>query len=327
VSWCCLALVLLAGAVYATAPGRGQERFVDQVVNREAVDSMRNGAGYYDAMTASLQHNTDRPDSPRAFREPLAFVAWRYLPSAKARWLAFVVLAMAAGTATALTSTTPIAGPAVSLLLLRAGRPTAGSVWIDQHLLVEIWTGAAIVLSLAAWRTGRTRLAAGLAGVAVLLRELAVPILIGGIWRPAASGDGDRARRPWLVVAAVAALAVAVHFALAWAHVSPSGSQEMLLGTGGPRRVLDMAGVGLPRRALAGAVLWALAWWRVRGDGALIRYVGPLMLLPLLGLVVGRDYWGFAVTPLLLILSIEAVSTQLGRRLRLPGRSPLGAAT
>ena len=46
-----VAVTLALCGVYAVLPpAHGAEHFVDQVINRETVESMRAGAGYYPAM-------------------------------------------------------------------------------------------------------------------------------------------------------------------------------------------------------------------------------------------------------------------------------------
>ncbi|MDQ1401866.1 MAG: hypothetical protein QOG03_182 [Actinomycetota bacterium] len=299
-----MALVVVVCAVYLRAPGRGQEQFVDEVVNRQTVDRMRAGEGYYRAMRDSLQANTSLPDSPRAFREPTMFVVWRLLPSAESRWVAFVLLALAAGVLTAATASTPLAGPAVALYLLHAARPRDGGLWIDQNFLTELWSGALVVIALSAWRRGLARITVIMSMVAVAVRELAFPLLIGGLL----ASRVRRRRAVWLVAIMATIAGTGLHFVLAAQQTSSSGSQAMLLGTGGPDRLLDLAGVGFPHRTLAGAVLLALGWWRVSRDGALLRFIGPILALPLIGLAVGRDYWGFVVVPVLVVLAVEAVA-------------------
>ena len=51
-------LTLAICVMYAVLPpARGEEHFVDQVINRETVESMRSGAGYYPAMDRALRRD------------------------------------------------------------------------------------------------------------------------------------------------------------------------------------------------------------------------------------------------------------------------------
>ena len=54
----------------------------------------------------------------------------------------------------------------------------------------------------------------------------------------------------------------------------------------------------------------ALAWAHRRRE---VWLVGPLLALPLLGLVADRPYWGVLVVPTALALAAEAVTVALDR--------------
>lgn len=125
---------------------------------------------------------------------------------------------------------------------------------------------------------------------------------------------------PSPAVAAVAAV-VAGHALLAGPHLAERGTEAPLLGTGGVDRVFTMAGVGLPGPDVVAVLLWAIALWWVLRDRDLRSFVAPLLLLPVVGLFVGRDYWGLLVVPLELVAAGE-VMTMLAARVARPVRAP-----
>src|SRR5438132_14310801 len=81
---CGAALLALCALYVVLPPARGQERFVDQVINRETVQSMRHGTGYYPAMDRALRHHGGPVSSVRAFRLPSIFLLWRPRPGGRA---------------------------------------------------------------------------------------------------------------------------------------------------------------------------------------------------------------------------------------------------
>jgi hypothetical protein len=259
---------------------------------------MRTGESYYEAMDQALRATNGPPKSGRAFREPMIFELWRVLPSERAIWMAFACLACLAGIAIAFTSDAPLIAPFVTFYVLKSAR-------LDQHLLVEIWTGPVLVLAIASWRMRWYRAAAAIAVAAVLIRELALLLIVGGLLQ-------RRERKPWLVALVVSLIGVGVHLMIASGHTSPTGSEASLFGTGGVERMLDMAGVGFNNRAAAGLVLWSLAWFRVLSDRDLARFAGPMLAMPVLGLLVGRDYWGFVVVPVTLLFAMEGAWSLVG---------------
>src|SRR5439155_8582566 len=87
------AVTIALCAMYAVLPpARGAERFVDQVINRETVDAMRAGSGYYPAMDHALRRHGGSVSSVRAIRLPEVFLIWRLMPGPRAVWLLFVGL-------------------------------------------------------------------------------------------------------------------------------------------------------------------------------------------------------------------------------------------
>jgi hypothetical protein len=304
--------VLALCAVYAVLPpARGQERFVDQVINRETVHSMRAGAGYYPAMDKALRRHGGPVSSVRAFRMPTLFLLWRVLPGPRAVWLLFVgLVAVTAFLFLDLTSA-PVIVPFVAWYLLNAARPHIGGAWVDQDLIVELW-----VVPLAAgvwwmWRRTQWGGAAALAAAATLVRELAAGLVAGGLL---AAQVLRRPRWPWLAAGGAVVAGLAVQSALTSSHLVAHGTEIALLGTGGPDRVATMMGVGLRHPLLLGPLVWILAVSRLATDRELRLLFLFYVTLPVTGFLVGRDYWGFMVVPFSILWAGEAVIA-LGERI------------
>lgn len=312
-----VAVTLALCVLYAVLPpARGAEHFVDQVINRETVDAMRAGSGYYPAMDKALRHHGGAVSSVRAFRLPELFLVWRLLPGPRAVWLLFVGLVAVTALLLLDVTSCPLIVPFVAWYMLNAARPHIGGVWFDQDLIVELWVVPAAAVVLWGWRRARWVLAAAFAAIASLVRELAVGLVAGGLL---AAHVLHRPRRPWLVAAGVVAAGLAAHTAAASGHLVAHGHEIALLGTGGPDRVATMMGVGLPHPLVLGPLIWILAVARLATDRELRLLFAFSVTLPLVGFLVGRDYWGFIVTPFLILWAGEAVTTAI---VRVSSRTP-----
>jgi hypothetical protein len=301
------AVVMIAACTFMLlTPFPGSETFTDQRIYRETAASMRGGAGYYDAMESALVETNGPPGSVRAYREPLPFLVWRLLPNEHAVWALFVVLAGITGFLLLGATKTPWAPPIAVLYLLRLARPLSGG-WHDQFLIVELWVVPAAAACLYFHRRARPGAAAAAAGVATLVRELAAGLLVGGV---VATLAARRSVRPWVVALVTVAALLAVHLTSAGRHLTTGGSEAPLWGTGHPpETVTNMIAWSLPNSSLTGWVIWLLAAWRLGRDRDLLLTFGPLAVVPALGLFVGRVYWGFLVSPLLLFWAAEAIQS------------------
>jgi hypothetical protein len=304
--------VLALCAVYAVLPpARGQERFVDQVINRETVHSMRAGAGYYPAMDKALRRHGGPVSSVRAFRMPTLFLLWRVLPGPRAVWLLFVgLVAVTAFLFLDLTSA-PVIVPFVAWYLLNAARPHIGGAWVDQDLIVELWVVPLVAGMWWMWRRTKWGGAAALAAGATLVRELAAGLVAGGLL---AAQVLRRPRWPWLAAGGAVVAGLVLQSALAASRLVAHGNEIALLGTGGPDRVATMMGVGLRHPLILGPLVWILAVGRLATDRELRLLFLFYVTLPLTGFLVGRDYWGFMVVPFSILWAGEAVFA-LGERI------------
>jgi hypothetical protein len=239
-----------------------------------------------------------------AFRFPLLFEALRWVPPSllHATFYGFVVV----GTSLLVLrlSSEPLAAVTVACYLLLAGQEPVHGGSIQMWMLVELWSVPFLAGAFLAHRARRWWLAAALVAVAVLIRELNAVVLVGGLLY---AQRQRLPRRPWLVATFGCAVAFAVHLQIAAEYVRPHGNDAKLLGTGSLASVASMLDYRPTMPVVAGLLLWALAWWRVRQLG-ILALVAPLLAVPLLGLLVYRPYWGFVVMPFVVMWSTEAVS-------------------
>ena len=304
------------------APPVAGERFVDQVIYRETTEDMRRGDGYYAAMDRALRETNGPAESARAFRLPGIFLLWRVLPSQGWVWALFVLVVAATSFAILQATTVALVAPAFAAYVFRLARPYSFSAdsWLDQYLLVELWALPLLVGAVVAWRRERRGIAvAGFALAATLVRELVVGLLLTGLvvaWRR------RRPAWPW-AVALLAAVAMAVaHVRWADPHLVAHGAEEELLGSGQPPwTITAMMATGLPAPLVVGPLLWFLSIRRLwRLDRELLAFLAPLLALPLSGLLIGRDYWGFLVAPLLLWLALEEIADAVRSRRGVSGK-------
>jgi hypothetical protein len=183
-----------------------------------------------------------------------------------------------------------------------------------------------------AWKHRRDGLAAGLAAAAFCVRETTGLLLVGGLlaaWRT------GRRRTPWVVGIVAAGIVTLLHAHAAGPFLAGpgQGAETPLLGTGRPWFVPTMMGGGLPLGAVLGPVLWLAAMAHVRrGPGRFPghedRAVATLHLwLPLLGLVLRRDYWGLLVLPLVLVWGVDEIAARVHDwRARRTAAGPVEAA-
>jgi hypothetical protein len=313
-----VALVALACGGAAALGSAGGRPFVDHVVYLRTVRSMHGGLGYYPAMDRALRSVIGPAATTRAFRLPTLFWAWAALPGRSWIWAGFLLVAAVTGLLAGRLSRHALVAPLVTAALLADGlgipRPGHGGR-VDQWTLVELWVAPLVVGAVLAWTRRRDGLAAALAVAAFAVRETTGLLLVGGLvaaWR-----DGRR-RWPWLVGIAGAAALTVVHAHAAHPFLAPpgQGAETPLLGTGRPWFVLTMAGSGLPYGAVWGPLLWVAALAHVRRDPARAM-AGLHLLVPLLGIVLRRDYWGVIVLPLVLAWGVDEL-VERGRAWRPP---------
>jgi hypothetical protein len=293
-----VAVVMLCVVFALSPPEKPKVYDNDQYLYQDTVRRMRHGADYYEASERTFTAVGGTIETARGFRPPTAFLFWRLLPEG-ALWPAFLVLVVGAtGMILLATGVAPLAALLTVLYLLVLGRFSV------EYLFVELWAVPLVAGSLAAAASRRWWLAAGLALGATAVRELAVLLIVGGVW--AAIAHRQRLR-PWLTALVSAAALYALHVVLLSDHLGRHGTEARLLGTGSPGAAARMMGFQLPAALVVGPVLWVsgLVWLHRSGRLAL---AGPFAALPLLGLVADRPYWGALVVPFLLAWTYELVS-------------------
>ena len=286
----CLALV---ATVLGVRTGYGTVD-VDEVVFRNTVVAIRDGAGYYPAMRDALAAKEGAPPSQiRSVRPPTLYVAlarfpegsWRYL--AGAAYLAVLMLAWRLG-----RPLHPLGGPIAVFL---AGMWVLGAA---QYLFLhaELWGLPFLLAGALAVRNSRWALAAlAVAGAAVLREIYVLPLLVGLAVVPR--------RRAWVVALVIVGALGALHAGLAADILDPQGKEAAFGKSGlGPRYVLSALSpsdqpVGW-LLGLAGGVLGALGLRRCWNADDAARLILPFaaVMVPLT-VFLGREYWGLAFGP------------------------------
>jgi len=280
-----LGVVALAVVFLTLSPSHVTAKHSDQLFYEDTVERMQRGEDYYSAMDAALFGVTQAPLTQiRSFRLPTVFIIWRYVGLS---WpLAFVVL-VGSGYLT-MRLTTPIVGLAMAAYLVRLAHPVGGL----DYAWVEFWALPLVLAAMLAIRDDRWTAACICAFGAAAIRELAAPLVVSGL---IAALIFDRPWKPWALATGTYVGLFAIHAHLAATHIAPSGFEGPLVGTGGSAYLFDMAAPALGVFGFA-AVAWA--FWRGRFT-AEWWLVGPLVIgIPLLGLVMGRSYWGILVFPI-----------------------------
>jgi len=298
--------VIVLGAIFVfLAPQQPQRYDNDEFLYSHTVTRMKQGTSYYRAADDSYKEVGGQVETTRAFRPPTAFLLWRWIPT-DLLWPSFVIL-VAVGTSLLMLPDTsaPLAVPVVTIYLLVLGRVSV------EYLFVELWAVPLVAATIWAAKRERWWLAASLGLLAAAVRELAALILVGGLLEAVV----HRKRKPWGPwAAAIAAGGVlyVVHASLLAPYLAHKGSEQALLGTGSVGAIFDMAGFQLPIHVVLGAVLWGLALYGLVLSRR-IWFLGPYAMLPLLGLVAARPYWGGMVVPFLILWASEAGVALYGR--------------
>ncbi len=300
----CGAGVATTLAYWLALPAGGAD--TDQVAYVRMLERMRAGQGYYEAHRDAFAEQLILVSQSRSIRMPVVFLFWaRFPPGA---WFGLFCVCVVVGATVVLTRLTnrPLAALPVTLYLLFAGRTIDhwGDTPVDAFLLPEVWVVPFVAGSLVAWRRQRWWLAVLLAVGAVLLRELAVLLLLGGLL---SAHIERKPRAPWLAGLGVAAVAYGLHYALAADYLSPVGNEAPLLGTARiPWSMLAMMDNAVPGPLVFGGVLWAIALWKLWLRRELL-FFGPYLSLPLTGLIVDRPYWGLMFVSFTLFWTAEAL--------------------
>jgi hypothetical protein len=288
------AAVLLAVFGLALLPPEVPERFdLDHTAHAAAIEQMRAGAPYHDAMHEAMVVRDGGPSGAvRSFRLPTVFQLWVGLPD---HYGSYVVLLAVVGAALVwLLPRGPLIVLPIVLYLIVMAYPRLEAGWVGFWLTVELWAVLPALVAVGAWWRRGDHAAAFAALLAASMREHLVLLLFGGLlaaWRQ------GRVRWPWMVAIGCFAALYTWHTAQALPFIADVGWEAPLFGYGTPGNVARMAGHGLPAGPVTGLLLMGTALWRSRSDPLPV----PLLLLPLSGLIVGRLYWGAMIVPVALL--------------------------
>jgi hypothetical protein len=279
----------------------------DPAAFRDTYLHMREGLGYYKAADLGLRDHSIGPvSSARGMRLPTVFLLWRVVGGLHAVWLLYLALVVV-GTAVAaiLLVRSPLLAALPALYLFRLGR--------DAYPLPELWAVPFVAWTMAATAANRPRLAAALATVATAIRELAFPMLLGGlIVSIRRRGDWWA----WVAGTAVVLAVFAIHSHLASPFLRTPGNEAPLLGSARfPSSFVDLIGFNLVGRAVIGPALFALAIWHVYERRWLVAF-GPFLAIGLVGLLVERPYWGSMTVPFTLLFGGQQVVDLIKPRIR-----------
>ena len=291
---------------FALREGRDErfDRFADPKLFVNTVEAMRDdGLGYYEAMDRELRARIGPAETPRAFRMPTIFLFWRLLPGEDALWLGFVALAGAVAVVLMGVSAVPVLGIVIAAYLLNLG--------FNAFTIVEFWALLPIAIAIASWRGEQWWLAAGMALLAVLIRETTLLLLLGGLL---AAHVQRRPRAPWLVALGLAVAALIAHVVATQPYLVGQGTEAPLLFTGDIVIMLKTMGVGLPAPVVLGPIVWLAGVAAVWRDERLRFFLGPHLLLPLVGLLVFRIFWGILVTPFALLFALDLLVVTASHR-------------
>lgn len=293
-----LASLTVALFVAARADGGSGEVAGDAALYAGAVDAMRHGGEYYQAVAAALRGGVE-PAGSLAFPPPPLGVVAAALPDAA---LSVLLAALAGASVIAwwpvlARSLRRPAARWVAMLLLGAGlAPYLAPVVL---LVPEVWAGLFVSLSLARWAHGARADAAALGLCAALLREVAGVYLLVML----AFALAARARREalgWTAALGAFALALLAHRRAVAEVLGPLvGAAEA--GVTGLGPLVAASPVAVAPAALPVIALALFGWLACRGGAGprLAATIGGVAGLAALRPEIGGD-WGYLVAAPLL---------------------------
>jgi hypothetical protein len=303
-----ISIVLICAFYLWLAPVKADAEMIDHGLFRITVQSMRDGSDYYSAYDEALDivYGPTRAgvtETIRGFRLPTTFFAWHLLPNDQYVWWLFVGISGLAGIAASKFLTRPVLGVLVVVYLLSIGMLIEGGRWTAQFMTTELWAVPPLFGAVLMARRERWWLAAGLALLATLIRELAAPFLLVGTGLALL---GRVPRAPWFTAFGIAALAYAGHVALVIPHIDPNVVQNPIIDDVAlPWTIIEMMGFALPAGVVIGPVLWGFAVWHVISQRWILD--ASLLALPLVGVIIDRPYWGILVVPFAIVWGLEGM--------------------
>ncbi len=307
-----IALFLAVSVWLLAAPGRPAAvakggQYTDMRLYRDVVAEMARGTPYHRA-SAQLQRAHGYPLRPFVTMRPPTL----YAAAARAGWpvLQFAALLLVLANVLAWSKALPAAFSRAERIGAAAGVALGGAAVIAPLLLgfTEFWAGLLMSLALALRmaRPERWGWSVALVGLALLVRELALPFVL----LSAAFALGERRWRElaaWGAVLAAFALFMGWHAQMVMAEVLPGDiASPGWSGGQGLRGVLAaLANTSLWQNtpqplALVCCLLPALGWGALSGRGAAfaLLLLGGYALMLALFARADNVYWGFLLLPL-----------------------------
>src|SRR5262249_50590015 len=154
----------------------------DHLVYLGTAQRMRGGAGFYRAFTDASLSQGITVGQPRGYRMPTIFLLWRLFPTGWLYGLFIAVVVVGTVALCCFLVRYAIAALPVGLYLLLVGRHVINGQTLESWLLVELWALPAAAGCLVAARHKRPWAAALLAALAACIREVAVVLLLAGMF-------------------------------------------------------------------------------------------------------------------------------------------------
>lgn len=255
---------------------------VDEVLFRSTILHMQAGDSYYDAFRTAIEEKSGvGPSQVRAVRTPVVSTLLEPLPASSWRWVAAIPAFALCLAAAALAGADAIAQRAAAVL---AGTWMLVSLPL-LYLHAELWGAPLVLVAALALGAGRDGPAAALAVAAAAFRELfGVSLLAGLVLR--------RARRPWVVALAVAAVGATLHYRWASRILDPDGYEPALVALDPYTRYVSPGAGGAAQVLGVAMLVAALAGWWLRRDDERFRFLVAFSLpLIVATAAFGRAYW------------------------------------
>jgi hypothetical protein len=320
------ATAVLGAFVYSRALPSTTARHVDHLGFRGTAARMRSGEWFYSAYVDSFRDLDVDLGQIRGFRAPTIFLVWRWIPDELlyATYLVAIVGLTALLFSRAVPNR-PVAGLVGVVPLVLVARYLYEPHY-EAWMLCEAWALPALAGAVLAWSRRRDGVAAALLTMAVLIREIAGLALIGAV---VLALRERRPVRPWLAGVVTVAAAWAVHAAIASRYVSDESNVAPLAGTAHfPESVLRMMSWNAPEPAYLVALVTFGAAVIALSRYPELSLAGPMLTIPLLGLVVDRPYWGILAVPVAWWLTAVLVHDLVSEvRARPRGDPALGATS
>ena len=308
-----LAVVFAVIAVFTGIHTGNKVLDTDEAVYQRTLREMRNGVGYYRAMSDALVVKEGaRPDSVRAIRPPTEFLILRWFPERSWRYIVgLVYLAVLLGLGRLGERFKPY-GAEIAVI--------AGGVWMIGassylYLHAELWGLPFFVAGLVAARDEQDGRAAALIAIAAVIRELyGLGLVLGLLF----------AKRKWIWLVAISVVVglAGVHYSLARDVLVAHGHQVALGNepitfhsvlrfiSPGDRTAAFVLGLSMLVLGFVGAV----RHFQDQSARILLPFATVMIVA---GIVATRSYWNLTYGPAL--SSFAPAATTLRRRATEPG--------